>query len=175
MEISSSSSELEGLGGLGGLEKEDEDDEEEIFDSSSEGKQKIISWKIWGKSSKKNIQNLNNFLFCFKESGKLTFTLLIIIIFFFVFFLLRTKPLPPLQFSCINLPLNFLLSDNRNIIIIIILSMTMALSSSVYRMNGMHHRQSRFTHDEGESPEFGFDGKGIWKRRRSVTEVSLFH
>lgn len=51
MEISSSSSsELEGLEGF---EKEDDEDEEEIFDSSSEGKQKFISWKIFGKSSKK--------------------------------------------------------------------------------------------------------------------------
>lgn len=175
MEISSSSS---SSSELEGLEKDDEDDEEEIFNSSGKGKQKKSSaGRIFGKSSKKDIQNLNNFLFCFKESGKLTFTLLIIIFifFFFVFFLLRTKPLPPLQFSRINLSINFLLSDNRDVIIIIIVSMTMALNSSVYRMNGMHHRQSRFTHDEGESPEFGFDGEGIWKRRRSVTEVSLFH
>lgn len=47
MEISSSSSELEGLEGL---EKEDDEDEEEIFDSSSEGKPKFISWEsFWQK------------------------------------------------------------------------------------------------------------------------------
>lgn len=48
MEISSSSSELEGLQGL---EKDDEDDEEEIFDSSGKGEKKfIISWEsFWQK------------------------------------------------------------------------------------------------------------------------------
>lgn len=178
MEISSSSSSFPELESLEGLEKDEDEDEEEILDSSGEEKTKIHQPGEFLVKVVKNIEKLEqfSFSFCFKESGKLTFALFIIIIFFFfVFFLLRTKPLPPLQFSGINLSINFLLSDNRDIIIMIILSMTMALNSSVYRMNGMHDRQSRFTHDEGESPEFGFDGKGIWKRRRSVTEVSLFH
>lgn len=65
MEISSSSSSPE-LEGLEGLEKEDEEDEEEIFDSSGKGKQKKSSaGRVFGKSSKKNIQKLNNFLFWF--------------------------------------------------------------------------------------------------------------
>lgn len=59
MEISSSSSSSE----LEGLQKEDEEDEEEIFDSSGKGEKKSSAGRVFGKSSKKNIQNLNNLFF----------------------------------------------------------------------------------------------------------------
>lgn len=60
MEISSSSSELEGL------EKEDDEDEEEIFDSSGKGKQKIHQLgEFLAKVVKKKYPKLEQFFFWF--------------------------------------------------------------------------------------------------------------